>query len=204
MQKYKVKEIFFSLQGEGHYAGTPSVFCRFSGCNLWSGLEKDRTKSVCSFCDTDFVGGTSYTEDNLVEEILGAWPEGGRPRVVFTGGEPLLQLKESLIDKLKKANFDVAVETNGTKPLPACGPYWVTVSPKTEEIVVSKGHELKVLFPNKLTPPESFEALEFDYFFIQPIADSNYESNLKQAVQFVMENPKWRLSLQQHKVAGIR
>lgn len=201
---FRVKEIFYSLQGEGHYSGTPSVFCRFTGCNKWSGKLEDRASSACPFCDTDFVGGESYSEDALVDAIASAWPGGGRPRVVMTGGEPALQLTPSLMRKLRKANFDVAVETNGSKSLPDAGPYWVTVSPKDTNIVVTRGHEIKVLWPNPNTNPAEFVGMDFSYFYIQPIDDDNYESNLQSAAAYVLANPKWKLSLQQHKIVGLR
>jgi len=201
---FRVKEIFYSLQGEGHYSGTPSVFCRFTGCNKWSGRPEDRVSSACPFCDTDFVGGESYTEDALVDAIASAWPGGGRPRVVMTGGEPALQLTIGLMRKLRKANFDVAVETNGSKSLPDAGPYWVTVSPKDTNIVVTRGHEIKVLWPNLNTNPADFAGMDFSYFYIQPIDDDDYESNLQSAAAYVLANPKWNLSLQQHKIVGLR
>ena len=193
---FKVKEIFYSLQGEGHYSGTPSVFCRFSGCNMWSGREEDRSKSSCSFCDTDFVGGASYSESDLISEIVSLWPGGGKARVVLTGGEPALQITPSLLHNLRRANFNVAVETNGSLDIPMTGAYWVTVSPKSTGIKVVKGHEIKVLWPNILTPPEFFVGMDFSHHFIQPIDNKDYGKNLKSAAQYVLDNPKWRLSLQ--------
>lgn len=201
---FRVKEIFYSLQGEGHYAGTPSVFCRFTGCNKWSGRPGDRSSSSCPFCDTDFVGGDSYSEDDLLGAIVSAWPGGGRPRVVMTGGEPTLQLTPSLLRRLRKANFNVAIETNGSNALPEAGPYWVTVSPKEKGVVVTTGHEIKVLWPNPATDPADFIGLNFSHFYIQPIDDANYESNLRGAVEYVLANPKWKLSIQQHKIVGLR
>lgn len=202
---YVVKEIFYSLQGEGNYTGRPSVFCRFSGCNLWSGREQDREKSPCRFCDTDFVGGTRYNEDELIEAILSLWQGGGMPHVVFTGGEPALQLTSSLIDRLKKFHVTVAVETNGTHKLPEAGPYWITMSPKVlSRIEVTRGNEVKLLYPLDAVKPEDVEHLDFRYFYLQPIDDDNYEENLKAAIAYCLEHPKWRLSTQNHKKWGIR
>ena len=199
-----VKELFYSLQGEGHYTGTAAVFCRFSGCNKWSGRPSDKAKSACPFCDTNFVGGEKFTEDALVEAITKLWPGGGRPRVVLTGGEPALQLTASLISNLKKLNYEVAVETNGSVPLPVSGPYWVTVSPKDENPVVTSGHELKVLWPNPKTHPQNYQMLDFRYFYVQPIDDENYAENMRTAVEYCLANPQWALSLQQHKIVGIQ
>lgn len=198
---FKIKEIFYSLQGEGRYAGTPSVFCRFSGCNKWSGIQQHKFKSVCYFCDTDFVGGSSYSESELIRAISSAWPGGGRPRVVFTGGEPALQLTKSLIMSVKRMNFDVAVETNGSVALPDAGPMWITVSPKDNDIVVSRGNEIKLLWPHPFLSPKQFEALEFQYFFIQPV--DGVVGSTEAALNFVLDNPKWSLSLQQHKFLNI-
>lgn len=202
---FTIKEIFYSLQGEGHYTGTPSVFCRFSGCNLWSGREQDRVKSACPFCDTDFVGGMKFSEDELIDAVLAAWPGGGVPRVIFTGGEPALQLTSSLINNLKSLNVDVAVETNGTRRLPDTGPYWVTVSPKTKsQIVVTRGHEIKLLYPLPGISPDDVDGMDFRYFYLQPVDDQNYEDNLKGAINYCLSNPKWRLSTQNHKNWGVR
>lgn len=200
---FKVREIFYSLQGEGNFVGTPSVFCRFSGCNKWSGRESDRAKSVCSFCDTDFVGGELLDEGSLVEAIVSAWPGGGTPRVIFTGGEPALQITGSLIDSMKRRHFNVAIETNGSVPLPHAGPYWVTVSPKDKRVVVVSGHEIKVLWPLKHISPEDFEHMDFNHYYLQPVDDENYRENLEGAIQYVREHPQWSLSLQQHKILGI-
>ncbi len=201
---FKVKEIFYSLQGEGHYAGTPCVFCRFTGCNLWSGREEDKDRSVCWFCDTDFVGGSKYSEDSLVDAIFDTWPGGGRPRVVFTGGEPSLQITSTLIEKLRKRHFNIAVETNGDKDLPNNSPYWVTVSPKKDDFKVRRGQEAKVLWPEFKHLTGACENADFDYLFIQPLDDKHYEENLRGATEFVLGNPRWRLSLQTHKILGIR
>lgn len=203
---YYIKEIFYSLQGEGHHAGKPSVFCRFSGCNMWSGRDVDRAASVCSFCDTDFVGWRRFEEDELVAALMKPWiGKTCVPNVIFTGGEPALQLTASLIDKLKQLNATVAVETNGTLQLPDAGPYWVTVSPKAlEKLVVTEGHEIKLLFPLEGIPPESVEDLDFRYYYLQPIDDDNYKENLAGAIRYCLNNPKWRLSTQGHKVWGLR
>jgi len=201
---FKVKELFYSIQGEGRYAGTPSIFCRFTGCNKWSGLGIDRSSSVCSFCDTDFVGGERYTLPQLVSAIQALWPGGGRPRVVFTGGEPALQLTSDLITTLRRINITCAVETNGSVQLPDAGPYWITVSPKDHKLVITKGNELKLLWPNPLTPPDEYIGMEFRYFYLQPIDDENVATNTASALYYVMKNPKWCLSLQQHKILGIR
>lgn len=201
---FKVKELFYSLQGEGHYAGTPSVFCRFAGCNMWSGREADRLKSACWFCDTDFVGGTTYDEDSLIIAITNLWPGGGAPRVIFTGGEPALQITQSLITRLKLLHFNVAVETNGTIPLPVAGSYWVTVSPKSASTILRKGHEIKLLWPNPLTPPEQYSDQDFEYFYLQPIDDCSYKENLRSAIDYCLANPQWRLSTQNHKIWGVR
>lgn len=201
---FRVKEIFYSLQGEGHYSGTPCVFCRFVGCNLWSGKEADKRNSVCWFCDTDFLGGAKYSENDLVEAICSMWPGGGRPRVVFTGGEPSLQLTKSLIERLRKKHFNMAVETNGENPLPNSPPFWVTVSPKTANFKVRKGHEAKLLWPEFKGLIAACEESDFDFLFVQPVDDKNYEENLRSATNFVLHNPRWRLSLQTHKILGIR
>lgn len=202
---FMVKEIFYSLQGEGINAGRPAVFCRFSGCNMWSGLPKDKPESLCPFCDTDFRGGTAMTEDELVQEILNLCPAGALPLVIFTGGEPALQLTSSLIKRLKDKVINVAVETNGTRCLPEAGPYWITVSPKSlSQLLVTKGHELKLLYPHKDIKPQDVEHLDFRYFSLQPIDDENYEDNLRNTMNYCLDNPKWRLSTQQHKVWGVR
>lgn len=201
---FKVKELFYSIQGEGHYAGTPSIFCRFSGCNKWSGREIDKAESACPFCDTDFVGGSKYSLTHLCDAIVSLWPSGGRPRVVFTGGEPALQLTAELIRLLRMRNVTSAIETNGSVVLPDAGPYWVTVSPKDSDLVVTKGNEIKVLWPNPLTPPEIYEGLDFRYFYLQPIDGPEIKANTLSALQYVLAHPKWSLSLQQHKLLGVR
>lgn len=206
----KVKEIFYSLQGEGYNAGRPAVFVRFSGCNLWSGRDVDRIKSPCFFCDTDFVGGDSYTESELADKIISMWRGDGQMFVVFTGGEPTLQLKDSLLSLIRvklgvdKRVVNFAIETNGTTDAVYQAPVWVTVSPKTADFVRTSGSELKLLWPLKNLHPSDLESVNFNYKYIQPIDDENYEDNLRTAVRFCLDNSSWRLSLQQHKILGIR
>lgn len=208
---YSVKEIFYTLQGEGRNTGRAAVFCRFSGCNLWSGRLEDRANAICKFCDTDFVGvdgdggGKFESSEQLANAIARRWPatHDGERFVVCTGGEPLLQLGRELIEALHAENFMVAVETNGTLPVPE-GVDWVCVSPKAgTKIVVTKGNELKVVFP-QATDPRAYDHLEFDYFFIQAMDGPNQSENLKATLKFCMDNPKWRLSLQTHKLLQIR
>jgi 7-carboxy-7-deazaguanine synthase len=209
---YSVKEIFYTLQGEGANAGTPAVFCRFAGCNLWSGREADRESAACDFCDTDFVGtdgpggGKFATPDALAAAIEAAWP-AREPRhrlVVFTGGEPLLQVDAPLTHAVHARGFRIAVETNGTLPLPA-GVDWVCVSPKgVTRLERSAGDELKLVFPQEDAPPERFEGLAFEHFFLQPMDGPARESNTRAAVAYCLAHPRWRLSIQSHKVIGIR
>lgn len=209
---YSIKEMYYTLQGEGGQAGRAAVFCRFTGCNLWTGREKDRSKAVCQFCDTDFVGtdgpggGRFKTAEDLVAEVESHWtgaPEDGKRLVVCTGGEPLLQLDQKLVEAFHARNFMVAIETNGTKPL-VPGLDWVCVSPKADaEVVVKKGHELKLVYPQPLAMPDRFDDLEFDHFFLQPMDGPDQEANTRAAVQYCLEHPKWRLSLQTHKYLGI-
>lgn len=209
---YAVKELFYSLQGEGANAGRPAVFCRFAGCNLWSGREDDRAGAVCRFCDTDFVGtdgtdgGQFATAKELAAKIGRLWTGGigARPFVVCTGGEPLLQMDTPLIGALHGAGFEIAVETNGTRPAPA-GLDWICVSPKAEaELVVTSGNELKLVFPQEDAAPERFEALRFDHFFLQPMDGPARERNTRAAIAYCLRHPHWRLSLQTHKFTGIR
>ena len=208
---YSVKEIFYTLQGEGAQTGRPAVFCRFSGCNLWSGLERDRERSICRFCDTDFVGvegpggGKFKTAEQLAAAVAAAWPKGrfGVPYVVCTGGEPLLQLDQALLDALHRKGFEVAVETNGTQLAPA-GLDWICVSPKsTAPIVLTQGNELKLVYPQTDAQPEQFECMEFDHFFLQPMDGEDKEKNTHATMRYCLENPRWRLSIQAHKVLGI-
>jgi 7-carboxy-7-deazaguanine synthase len=208
---YAVKEIFYTLQGEGALAGRPSVFCRFAGCNLWSGREEDRASAACSFCDTDFVGmdgteGARYeTAAALADKIATLWPAGMRARfVVCTGGEPLLQLDTALIDALHGRGFEIAVETNGTIPLPA-ELDWVCVSPKgNTELVVTSGDELKIVVPQDGVDPLAFADLAFRRFSVQPMDGPERERNTALAIRFCLDHPRWQLSLQTHKVTGIR
>ncbi|WP_336031187.1 7-carboxy-7-deazaguanine synthase [Geodermatophilus sp. FMUSA9-8] len=210
MKTYFIKEIFYTLQGEGAHAGRPAVFCRFSRCNLWTGLERDRHRAVCQFCDTDFVGvdgegGGKYVgADALAEAVARRWPGGGRPFVVCTGGEPLLQLDEPAVDALHDRGFEIAVETNGTQRPPR-GLDWLCVSPKAgADLVITSGDELKLVFPQPGALPESFESLDFRSFRLQPLDDQRVEDNTARAVAYCMSNPQWSLSLQTHKYLRIR
>ena len=209
---YAVKEIFYTLQGEGAQAGRAAVFCRFSGCNLWSGREADRAAAICKFCDTDFwgvdgVGGGKFElADSLAAAIAAKWPQengSGRRFVVCTGGEPLLQLDDSLIAALHARGFEIAVETNGTIAAPV-GLDWICVSPKAGARFVQKtGDELKLVYPQTEAQPEAFEGLPFRNFFLQPMDGPEHAANTERAVRYCMEHPQWRLSLQTHKILGI-
>jgi 7-carboxy-7-deazaguanine synthase (Cx14CxxC type) len=207
---YAVKEIFYTLQGEGAHAGRPAVFLRFSGCNLWTGLERDREKGPggCSrWCDTDFVGGSKFrTAEDLFAAVADHWPRvgGGKPFVVCTGGEPLLQLDAPLVSLFNDAGWEVAVETNGTVDPPP-GELWLTVSPKAgSELRVLKGNELKLVFPQVGAEPSRFEKLEFDHFFLQPMDSAAKVENTQRALEYCLAHPQWRLSLQTHKILDIR
>lgn len=210
---YAVKEIYYTLQGEGAQAGRAAVFCRFAGCNLWSGREADRATATCQFCDTDFVGtdgpggGRFGSAAALADAVAGAWPAsatgGGHPLVVCTGGEPLLQLDADAIQALHHRGFEVAVETNGTQPIPA-GLDWVCVSPKAGAPLLAKtGDELKLVFPQAGAPPEAFADLRFQHFFLQPMDGPDRDANTRAAVAYCLAHPRWRLSIQAHKVTGI-
>lgn len=208
---YTVKEMFYTLQGEGAQAGRAAVFCRFAGCNLWNGREEDRAAAVCSFCDTDFVGtdgqggGKFTTPEALADAVVALWPvgAGGRPYVVCTGGEPLLQLDAPLIDALHAHGFEVAVETNGTQPAPA-GLDWICVSPKAgAALQITAGDELKLVYPQLLARPERFAALDFTHFFLQPMDGPQQAENIRVTTAYCMAHPQWRLSVQMHKVVGI-
>jgi 7-carboxy-7-deazaguanine synthase len=210
---YAVKEIFYTLQGEGTNAGRPAVFCRFTGCNLWSGREADRDRAACRFCDTDFVGtdgtggGRFASAVDLALAVAATWPKHhskrARPLVVCTGGEPLLQLDEELIAAFHERGFGVAVETNGTIRPPA-GIDWVCVSPKVgAELVVDQGQELKLVYPQEDCDPAQFEGLQFEHFFLQPMDGLLRLQNTQNAVRYCLEHPQWRLSLQTHKLLGI-
>jgi 7-carboxy-7-deazaguanine synthase len=208
---YTIKEIFYTLQGEGFHTGRPAVFCRFSGCNLWTGREQDRAKAVCNFCDTDFVGvgpdgGKFETAEELAAAVAARWPTGagGAPYVVCTGGEPLLQLDEAAIDALHARGFEVAVETNGTQPIPR-GLDWVCVSPKADApLVVSGGDEIKLVWPQPLAEPSRFEGMAFRHWFLQPKDGPELAAATRGAVAWCLAHPKWRLSVQTHKVVGVR
>ena len=208
---YSVKEIFYTLQGEGVHAGRPAVFCRFAGCNLWSGREEDRATAVCTFCDTDFVGvapegGRFATASELAAAVAARWPDvpEGRRFVVCTGGEPLLQLDEPAIEALHSLGFEVAVETNGTVALPR-GLDWVCVSPKADSpLVVSGGDELKLVFPQDAAPPERFTGMDFRHWYLQPMDGPRLREATAGAVAYCLAHPRWRLSVQTHKVTGVR
>jgi 7-carboxy-7-deazaguanine synthase len=207
---YKVKEIFYSLQGEGARVGKPAVFCRFAGCNLWSGHEEDRDNASCPFCDTDFVGtdgaggGSFASAQELAEALSGKWPGKERPYIVCTGGEPLLQLDEELLNAMHRLDMEVAIESNGTR-LPPPGIDWITVSPKAAApLVLTEGDELKLVYPQQGAEPERFEPLTFRYFYLQPMDGPNREENTTRALRYCLEHPRWRLSLQMHKIIGIR
>jgi 7-carboxy-7-deazaguanine synthase (Cx14CxxC type) len=209
---YQVKEIYYTLQGEGARTGRAAVFLRFAGCNLWSGLERDRGKAVCQFCDTDFVGvdgiggGRFADAAALAEAVRTKWPRDSRatPYVVCTGGEPLLQLDEALIAALHGAGFEVGIETNGTIAPPQ-GIDWICVSPKASaDLVVAGGNELKLIYPQAGAPPERYATLAFDNFFLQPMDNPQRDENTRAATEYCLAHPQWRLSLQTHKLIGIR
>lgn len=210
---YFVKEIFYTLQGEGIRAGRPAVFCRFTGCNLWTGREEDRARSVCRFCDTDFVGtdgpggGQFATAVDLAASIAATWPAAAaidaHRYVVCTGGEPLLQLDQALVDALHAEGFEVAIETNGTRVAPP-GINWICVSPKAgAALVQTSGHELKLVYPQEDADPPMFEELAFEHFLLQPMDGLLRERNTHLALRYCLEHPRWRLSLQTHKLIGI-
>jgi 7-carboxy-7-deazaguanine synthase len=209
---YAVKEIFYTLQGEGAQTGRPAVFCRFAGCNLWSGREQDRASAICKFCDTDFAdtngrgGGIFASAEALAGAIDRTWPanaEPGKRFVVCTGGEPLLQINTELIDALHTCGFEIAVETNGTIVAPA-GLDWICVSPKAgASFQQCSGDELKLVFPQPGAEPKQFEQLAFRHFFLQPLDGPDRELNTTLALKYCLEHPRWRLSLQTHKLLGI-
>ncbi len=209
---YSVKEVFYTLQGEGHNTGRPAVFCRFAGCNLWTGREADRADATCKFCDTDFVGtdgpggGKFADAEALARAVAAEWPDeapDGTRFVVCTGGEPLLQLDPPLLDAFHRAGFEVAVETNGTVEPPA-GIDWLCVSPKAgAPLVVGSGDELKLVYPQDGAEPERFELLRFDHFFLQPMDGPARDANTAAALRYCLAHPRWRLSLQTHKLLGI-
>ena len=208
---YLVKEIYYTLQGEGARSGRAAVFLRFAGCNLWSGLERDRETAICKFCDTDFVGtngpggGKFGSPGQLADAVARSWPQRreGQPYVVCTGGEPLLQLDPELIAALHAKGFEIGIETNGTLDAPE-GIDWICVSPKAgAELKVTGGDELKLVFPQGGAEPERFALLDFAHFFLQPMDGPELEENIRSATQYCLANPKWRLSLQTHKLIGI-
>lgn len=207
---YSVKECFYTLQGEGAQTGRAAVFLRFAGCNLWSGLERDRAQAVCRFCDTDFVGvdgdggGKFAAAEDLAEHVLAKWiGVSGKPYVVCTGGEPLLQVDEPLIAALHAKGFEVAVESNGTIAAPASLD-WICISPKsTAELQQTSGDELKLVYPQRDAAPDKFASLRFRHFFLQPLDDAQREANTAACVAYCLAHPQWRLSLQTHKVTGI-
>lgn len=209
---YSVKEIYYTLQGEGARAGRAAVFLRFAGCNLWTGLERDRDRAVCRFCDTDFVGtdgpggGRFADAAALAEAVLRQWPEGsrGKPYVVCTGGEPLLQIDDALIAALHAKGFEIGIETNGTLAPPA-GIDWICVSPKADApLVLTRGDELKLIYPQERGDPARYAALDFKHFFLQPMDNPERAVNTDAATRYCLEHPQWRLSLQTHKLIGIR
>jgi 7-carboxy-7-deazaguanine synthase (Cx14CxxC type) len=206
---YAVKELFYTLQGEGAQAGRAAVFCRFAGCNLWNGLERDRAAAICNFCDTDFVGtdgeggGKFATPAALADAVAARWPGGGKPYVVCTGGEPLLQLDAPLIAALHARGFEVAVETNGTLEAPD-GLDWICVSPKADApLMLTSGSELKLVYPQAKAMPDRFTGLDFRHFFLQPMDGPARAENTLAATQYCMAHPQWRLGLQTHKIIGI-
>lgn len=208
---YSVKEIFYTLQGEGNHAGRPAVFCRFSGCNLWTGREEDRSSAICQFCDTDFVGtdgigGGKFKEaQELAATINALWPASytASKYVVFTGGEPLLQIDTALIDAMHAVGFEIAIETNGTLPVPD-GVDWVCVSPKMgSELVVRKGNELKVVIPQIGQDMVTYANLDFEHYFVQAMDGPFRDDNLRRAIDFCKQHPQWKLSLQTHKLLQI-
>jgi 7-carboxy-7-deazaguanine synthase (Cx14CxxC type) len=211
---YSVKEVFYSLQGEGFHSGRPALFCRMSKCNLWSGREQDRANAVCRFCDTDFIGtdgqngGRFDNAEALCRHLLKFWPDDSPtpPFVVLTGGEPLLQVDQALIDALHRHHFEIAVETNGTKRAPE-GIDWLCVSPKAgAPLLLDHGDELKLVYPQPELMPEHVAALSFNHFYLQPMADADPEisqQHIQQAVAYCLAHPQWKLSLQTHKLLGI-
>ncbi len=211
MTTYSIKEIFYTLQGEGAQAGSAAVFCRFAGCNLWSGLERDRDKAQCQFCDTDFVktdglnGGQFTTAHSLAEKCRAVWSGETSENllIVLTGGEPMLQVDLALITALKEQGFRIAIESNGTMAVPRAID-WICISPKADvPLVQQSGDELKLVFPQAKNQPKQFEKLDFSHFFLQPLDNDNQMANTKQAIDYCLKHPKWKLSLQTHKITGI-
>tara|TARA_Y100001968_G_C19325470_1_gene701472 strand:+ start:464 stop:1096 length:633 start_codon:yes stop_codon:yes gene_type:complete len=207
---YTIKEIYYTIQGEGYHTGRPAVFLRFSGCNLWTGHEKDRSGAICDWCDTDFVGtdginGGKYSETEIINIIIDLWNENvlSNPYVVCTGGEPLLQLDDTLIKAIHKIGFEIGIETNGTI-IPPDGIDWICVSPKANaNLILKNGNELKIVYPQCGMNPIIHEKLKFDHFYIQPMDGLNQKDNIRKSQKFVTNHPKWKLSLQTHKILGI-
>ncbi len=207
---YSAKEIYYTLQGEGAQTGRAAVFLRFAGCNLWSGLERDRAGATCQFCDTDFVGtdgpggGKFASAEELAAAVAAKWPGGPNPYVVCTGGEPLLQLDEAAIAALHARGFEIGIETNGTL-LPPPGIDWICVSPKANaDLVLKRGNELKLIYPQDGAEPKRYAGLAFKHFFLQPMDNAARDANTKVATDYCLAHPQWRLSLQTHKLIGIR
>ena len=209
---YLVKEIYYTIQGEGYHVGRPAVFLRFSGCNLWSGHEKDRKNAICKFCDTDFIGtdgdggGKFESPKKLADSIKKFWPKNSktRPFVVCTGGEPLLQLNNELIMEIRKVGFEIAIETNGTISLPNSLD-WVCVSPKSgSTVVVEEGDEIKLVYPQVGHQPSDFVHLNFEHFFLQPMFDEDENEHIKETIEYCLTHPRWSLSLQSHKLLGLQ
>lgn len=202
MMTYQVHSVFMTLQGEGYWTGRPAVFVRFSRCNLWSGVEEDRASAICTFCDTDFADYTEYSAEELAAQIQRLWPGGGVPMVVFTGGEPALQLDEALLNQLP--GWYTAVETNGTRRLEA-DVDWVCVSPKTPTLQTDWGDELKLVYPQQgRIQPERYQDLQFHHYWISPMDGPDLEQNTKAAVEYCLEHPSWRLNTQMHKTIGVK
>ncbi len=209
---YAVKEMYYTLQGEGARTGRAAVFLRFAGCNLWSGLERDRAEAVCKFCDTEFVGtdgvggGKFASAELLARAVTEKWPVAGgaKPYVVCTGGEPLLQVDDALVTALHEVGFEIGIETNGTL-LPPAGIDWICVSPKADaELNLTRGNELKLIYPQERAAPERYAGLAFDNFFLQPMDNAERDANTRAATEYCLAHPQWRLSLQTHKMLGIR
>lgn len=208
---YQIKEVFYSLQGEGAHSGRPAIFCRFSQCNLWSGREADRAEAICQFCDTDFIGtdgqngGRFVDANSLTAHLLSFWPANSsqHPFVVLTGGEPLLQVDDNLIKALHQAKFEIALETNGTKQAPA-GIDWICVSPKAgAPWLLDQGDELKLVYPQTGLLPDKISLKGFTHYYLQPLDDINREHNLREAINYCLQHPTWKLSLQTHKIMNI-
>ena len=211
---YSVKEVFYSLQGEGFHSGRPAIFCRMSKCNLWTGREADRASAVCQFCDTDFIGtdgqngGKFKDAEALCQHLLTFWPKDSveKPFIVITGGEPLLQVDQALIDQMHSHQFEIAIETNGTKAAPD-NIDWICMSPKANApVILDAGHELKLVYPQPDLMPEKVQHLDYDFFYLQPMDDADpavSQQNIRQAIDYCLKHPQWKLSLQTHKLLGI-